>query len=277
MKHPLALTITALSLTACGPSVRSLVAHRHYREAVCAAHEGRDRALVTEALARDSALAVHAQRVRAPAVDQLNERRAAEHLPAVALVRVDAQSNVMPLDRVSIEARILDEERAPRGASASFSTALMMTRERLPPSHTVQTYLTPTNFLRGFAAVLTGGLALAVSPMQREWVTIDPTPTEVARAAPLAMRLLESVQQSGCVESTPGQHNARCRWYFFVAARDDETLSLELTTRYVAHRSNYERSSQTCHVDRTIVHALGAAGALDATLANTFGQRAISL
>jgi hypothetical protein len=277
VKRSLALALFALALVACGPSVRTLVEHRHYREAVCAAHEGHDRAFVIDALGRDTALAVHAQRVRTPAVDQRNERRAAEHLAPVALVRVDAQSNVLPLDRVNVEARVLDADHVPRGVIASFTTSLMMTRERLPPSRRVHTYITPANFLRGFAAALTGGLALAVSPMQREWVTVEPTPAEIAMTAPLAMRLLESVQQSSCVESTPGQHNARCRWYFFVAAREDEQLSLELTTRYVAHRSNYDRTARACHVDRTLVRSLGAAGSLDATLVQRFGHRAIEL
>lgn len=267
----------AFALSACGPSVRSLVDGRHYREAVCAAHDGVDRALVTDALARDTGLTLHVQSLSDSTLDAVNRSRAVAHQPPVQLLRVDAQSNQLPLDRLELEATIDNDEGLARGALVTLTSALLVTGERIAPGHTVETYLTPSNALRGLAALVTGGLALFVSPMQRERYTVGPTWTEITRTAPMAAALDHVAEHAGCANIAVADRHARCRWYFFVAAEPSERIELAITTRYTAQRSDYQRTLQTCSLTRTQRRALGTAGALSATLSQTFGAHAIAL
>ncbi len=273
----------SLSLSACAPSVRDLVANRHYREAVCAAYEANDPSItrtVSEGLLDDLGLKVHAQLVRAPLLDELQRARTPDR--AVAMVRFDTQSDVLPLEDASIRAsfgseRSLFVERAARGGigvyPATIAGLAAVTGEELPRGHRVTTYITGANVLRGMAALATAGLSLLFSPMQSETFSVGPSDAEVRRAAPRATELAVHVQRTGCARIPQGAW--RCRWYAIIDERADAELFVRLSMTY---RADAPRRRETvCYLEGQARLSLGRVGDLSRTLPERFGQRAISL
>lgn len=270
MKRSLPLLV--LSLSACAPSVRDLVSHRHYREAVCAASEGAQPAVVRRALLRDLGLQVHAQVVRSSTFDAISAQRAARSPRVLRLLRVDVQSNALPVDEVEIEGALSTDGDSWSVRAATIGNFAQLTRERLPRERVGSTYFTGPNVLRGMAALVTGGLSLLFSPMQRESYTIPPRPDEIARSAPLAWDLALYVHRDGCERS--GSGGARCQWYAIVDELATAPLELRLAMRY---RADGLGSRRSCSITERVTVALGEVGTLDRTLSARFGERARSL
>src|SRR5688572_19465624 len=106
MKSLASIACAGALLAGCGPSLSGLVREKHYREAVCAAHDGSDsdKRAVARALGVDAGLYVHVhvvpkEELRAilgDATDKVSAR--------AQLARVRVQSNRLPVDEVVLDA-----------------------------------------------------------------------------------------------------------------------------------------------------------------------------
>jgi hypothetical protein len=277
MKQLVMLTTLALATVACGPSVRPLVEARHYREAVCAANDGVEPALVRSALARDSAIAVHAQRVNHGQLDALEARLPGDPPVSVSLLRIDAQSNALPLDGLELEVSVAGRSSGVIARPATFERFVELTRERLPPHHTTLSWWNEANSLRGLAALATGGVSLLFAPFRQEAVSIPPSAYELARAAPRATALLALTNGAGCRAHVDGVRGARCRWYWLVVAAPDAEVELSLSARASADRTERRRDEDRCSLTVRAEVSLGPARRLGATLDRMFDGRALPL
>ena len=266
------LGVLALSLSACAPSVRDLVSQHHYREAVCAASEGAEPALVRRAMLRDLRVQLHAQVVRDATIEALSSQRAARSQRVLRLVRVDLQTDALPIDALEIEGTLSTDGDSLSVRPATIGALAQLTREPLPRERVGSTYLTGANLLRGMAALATGGLSLVFSPMQRESYAIAPRPDEIARAAPLAWNIGLHVHRHGCARAPNGA--TRCQWYAIVDEVATAPLELRLALQYGAGNHG---SSRGCVIEDSVSVALGFVGALEQTLAERFGERALPL
>jgi hypothetical protein len=274
MKRLAALAALTLGTSACGPSVRSLVDARHYREAVCAAHDGVAPATVRAAIARDSAISLHAQRVNDSRLDALEATDDGAPPVSISLLRIDAQSNALPLDGLALSVEVEGRTPGVRARSASFERFVELTRERLAPGHTTLSWITEANTLRGLAALATGGLSLFFAPFRQEAVSIPPSAYELARAAPRATALLSLTEGAGCRAHVDGLRGARCRWYWLVVAAPDAEVELTLSAVASANRTEALRYENACALTVRAQVQLGPARRLGATLDRMFAGRA---
>lgn len=278
----------AVSTLACGPSVRALVADRHYREAVCAADEGREAELVGRALDSDANIVLHAQVIDGAEV------RAALSGPEVrsgrvgltgrddgdaVLLRISAQSDTLPIDTIelSVIAGALDGRAVALGTS--WGALAWATGEPLPPRRLVDTYITGANALRAGAALMTAGLSLLFTRFRSETVSADPLPADYERVAPRASRLHALTSRAGCFPHESGAAGGvRCEWFFVYASRSDAPLAVVLTARYAADRTDPEHTLRSvCAVTRRAHFTLGARATLAADLDARFGPRSRAL
>ncbi|MFO0645232.1 MAG: hypothetical protein U0326_03265 [Polyangiales bacterium] len=266
-----ALTLAALG---CGPAVGSLVADRHYREAVCAAHDGRGEGIVERALEADANLLVHADVVEGDVVRAALARH--EGAVPVTLFRVSAQSDVLPLDAVELSAAVGTIDGGAAALPARWDTLAWATGERLPPRRTAQTYLTGGNILRAGAAVATLGLSLLFTDFRPDTISVDARPEDYAREAPNATRLHALMERSGCRPHEPGGGaGVRCEWFFVYASSSQSPLAMALTARFVSNRLDPERHDrETCAITRRALVPLGRASTLSSELAARFAQGA---
>lgn len=282
MNRWMTLLLLSASLSACAPSVRDLVARRHYREAICAENDARSpsvRRVVREATTRDLGLTVHAQLVHAPLLAELQRARGTRS--TIAMVRFDLQSNDLPLEETTIRASFgsqrsggsTDDYRGYGVRTATLAALTTTTREAIPRDRHGRTYLTFDNLLRGTAALLTGGLSLTVAPFESAPYTISPSVEEIRRAAPRAAELESYVHSMGCVRLVPV--GSRCRWYAIVDEQPDAEFVVRLE---VAHRASApQRGGSACYFSDEMRVSLGRVGELERTLRAQFGTRAIAL
>lgn len=261
----------ALLLGGCGPSVQGLLADGHLREATCAAYDGHDARRVGDALATLADVQVHVQVVDDDAVRAARSARPTQ-VP-VTLLRVEAQTAMLPLDGASLEAAVGTVVGDAAALPPRWETFAWWTGERLPPPHTGQTYLTGGNVLRFGAAALSLGLSLLFTDFRPDVTRVEPTWAEYERAAPLAARLMTSTARRGCVAHAPGSAaGQRCVWYFLYAARDEVPVALSLSTRFEASRlGEGDRDEPPCSVVRAAYVTLGPPEGLRARLDAVFG------
>jgi hypothetical protein len=207
-------------------------------------------------------------------MDAVEARQSAEFPASVSLLRVDAQSNALPLDELALELSVDGRAGGVRASSASFDGFVALTGERLPPSFRTYSWFTEANTLRGLAALATGGLSLFFAPFQQDVVSIPPSAYELARAAPRATALLALTEGAGCRAHVDGMRGARCRWYWIVVAAPDAELELELTARASADRMRSERFEERCSLAVRAQVSLGPARRLAWTLDRMFAGRA---
>lgn len=264
----------ALATVGCGPVVTTLVEDRHYREAVCAAHDGRGDRIVESALDADANLYVHADVIEGDAVREALSRH--EGLSPVTLFRVSAQSDVLPLDAIALSAAVGTIDGGAAALPARWDTLAWATGERLPPRRAAQTYLTGGNLLRAGAAVATLGVSLLFTDFRPDTISVEATPEDYARAAPHATRLHTLMDRSGCRPHEPGGGaGVRCEWFFLYASSSQSPLAMALTARFVANRVDPEhRDRETCAITRRALVPLGRASTLASDLAARFGPRA---
>lgn len=257
--------LVCLALAGCGPALGPLVAGRHYREAVCGAVDrgGSDRAMVGAALDADA-------EVRA----QLRVVPGALAADRVALVRVIAQTNVLPLDDLTLTASLVTDDGRLAAVAAGWESLSWATQERLPPWRTSQTWLTLGNLFRGGAAIFSAGLSLLFSNFQPETVLVDAPRSEFLRLAPRTTALMDVVEQSGCARHTlTDGAGVRCVWYFVLDEAGRAPVSLRVSARYVSRRLVSQTSTdRECEVTRAYGVPLGAPGDVEARAAARFGD-----
>lgn len=273
-----ALIAGLLALSGCGPSVAGLVKDRHYKEAICAGQEGSwsTREMVGRALDADAALLIHAHVASADELRAVLGGSTDQVLERARLVRVSAQSNVLPIDALGIHAAFMTGRGQRAAVIANWTTLAWLTQEKLPPKRVEETYVTGENVLKGGAAVLTLGLSLLFTDFEPGYVEVDAPLSEFERIAPLASRLHRTTERGGCLDITLSASGAgqRCTWYFLVDNISRAPVSLELTTRYVAQRVGIESGTTeelTCVIERRYEFALGPPPGMEAVVKESFG------
>lgn len=255
--------LLALGLVGCGPSLPALLSHRHYREAICAAEEGGEATgeAVGRSLDADAETSVNVHFVTDEALRAALGAQAEGVLSRARIARVVAQTNVLPVDDLSLTARFVTDEGREAARPAAWESLAWATRETLPPPRRGQTWLTGDNVLRGSAAVLTGGISLLFAPFRQETVQREASPSEYARLAPMATRLRETTQRAGCERhalSTRGAAGVRCTWYFVIDNASRDPVWLEITARYDSVRPGPDpHSLRHCALERRARIPLG--------------------
>lgn len=259
----------ALAVVGCGPSVSRLVADHHYREAICAAHDGDAEAKqrVGAGLDHDTGLTVIVQPIADAEVAALlprstaTSRRAAKVLDDVRFVRIDVQTNALPVDAIAagIKPNALDVQPVSREALAEI------TGEVLPRRVVRTTYLTGGNVLRGLAGVITLGTSLLVAPMREGLRQTEAPDDDYIRLAPIAQALYHAMSEGcrdGGVDDTT---SLRCHWFYMTPRSTRASVVLRLFYR----ASRRDRMGQVltsyddtgprapCSVERAVTVDLG--------------------
>jgi hypothetical protein len=258
--------------------VRSLVTKRHYREAVCAAHDGsdRDRALVGRALDADAGLLAHVQVVTDDELRAALGPGLSTDAVRGELVRVVAQSDLLPLDALDLSVAFTAEGGRAAALPATWETLAWATREALPPHRTTQTYLTGGNVLRGAAAFFTLGFSLLFSDFRPDAVAVEAPLSEYERLAPIATRLHATTERARCSNhSFSAGAGQRCEWYFVLDAVSRDPVTMELTVRYTARRAGgSETEPESCALTRSFRMQLGPPAEIVAQTRARFGDTA---
>jgi len=235
--------VIALLLTGCGPNLSRLATEHHYREAVCAAQDGdaSAKALVGAAIDRDAEVRTHVQLVdagdlaaRIPAALRARAGAATER---VRFVRIDVQTNALPVDNVDADLDLRGTDRD-RAREVSWRAIARLSAETLPGPVWRDTYATWANFGRTFAAMMTAGSSLLFPPMRFERGSrlVNPGDDDYERAAPVAHALHHALPES-CDnrDDRDGTRGVACRWFVMVP-RTALDVTAAVTVRFVASR-----------------------------------------
>lgn len=271
----------SLTLGGCAPSLQSLVDAKHYREAICAGRDGdaRDQNLVGQALDKDADLLVHMHVVSnddlRPVLGETTEAAAKRG----RIIRVDVQSNVLPIDKLEISGTFVSSEGRTAALTANWRSLAWMTNEELPQDRVEKTYLTGENFLKGGAAVLTAGLSLLFTNFNPGTVVVEAPLSEYMRMAPRASALHRAAGHSGCsripLADGAGQ---RCSWYFVLDNVSSSSVGFDIDTRYVSNRETnapYPEDKATCSLVRNVRVPLGAPQDIEKTVRERFGTQMV--
>lgn len=278
------LALACALLAGCGPALPGLVADRHYREALCAAHDGddHDRAVVRDALQRDAGILLHVHVASAAELRGELGDDTAGVMARARFVRVIAQSDVLPIDAVQLSASFGNDAGQVSGLAAAWPTLAWMTGETLPPRRTTQTWITGRNVLAAGAALFSAGLSLFFEGFRPETIEVDAPPSEYHRVAPHASALRALSEAAACQEhrlSSVDGAGQRCAWYFVLDAASASPVTLHLTARFEAHRVGaIAASERACVVERAWEVPLGAVTSVEETALARFGaeMRAIT-
>jgi len=241
VKRALVLTML-LGLTACAPSLQSLISHRHYREAICATEGDAAQSEVAMVIGDDADLHFHLHRVTAAELRHVLQNATPVVLSRGDLVRLRVVSRGLPIDGYALTARLEDRRGAGEAELASWSSLVDLTGEILPDEHVEKTYATPKNFFLGLGTMLTLGVPLLFtggSYFKPGYVNVAPGRSDYARVAPLATKLHDAIGFGGCEPRSAtrgGQVHARCDAYFVVSNLDEGRWQLRIGQAFVADR-----------------------------------------
>jgi hypothetical protein len=270
--------------TGCGPNLHALAEHRHYREAICGAHDGSsgERETVGAALDRDAGIAVHAHAITVRELAGVVGDAAQPIAERARFTRIEVQTNALPVDGLTISAQ-LDDGYTPIASPVDWDALARTTGERLPGKRRETTYITGGNVLRVIAGIATAGIAPLGAAMighpftfDEGTIEVDAPDDEYRKLAPRAHALFHAMDAAGCAPDGPLSRDAvgtRCTWFFAMDRNLHAAAELRLTIRYRAERETGDRPGQSCVVDRVERINLGRATELDATLEQTFGSR----
>lgn len=240
MKRSLHLALVS-SLVGCAPRVSALVEHKHYREAICAAHDGgaHRRRIVSEALAADTGAYVHVHRVELAELAALigDPALAEDVLARVYLVKISIQTNTLPLDDLELAVDIQGEDMGAGAAPIGWDSLAVATREAVPAPDRRETYATIGNLLRGIGVLVTGGLSLRVTNFDKRTYFFAQPPEVYARQMPRAaalMRALGPVRCDGVRLDGRADAGVRCAGHFVFDPAPAARWSLTLAQTYVA-------------------------------------------
>jgi hypothetical protein len=274
-----------IAATGCGPSLHALAEHRHYREAICGAHDGSsdDRREVGAALDADAEIAVHAHAITTRQLAGVVGDAAEPIAERTRFVRVEVQTNALPVDGLEVATQ-LDDGYTPIASPVDWDALARTTSESLPRKRTTTTSVTGGNVLRVLGAIATAGLAPLGAAVIGHPFTFDERTIEVdapdddyARVAPHAHALFHAME-GGCGPTGPMLSRqaigTRCTWFFAMDRGLRAPAEIRLTIRYRAAREVGEHPGQPpCEVERVQRISLGRTGELDATFEREFGSR----
>ena len=279
MKLQALLLVGTIGLGGCGPNLQSLVQSKHYREAICAAHDGepKDRHLVGRELDQDADLHLHAHVV---STDELRPVLGEATNAAIArgrLVRVSVQSNVLPIDDLELRGNFMTNAGRTAGLVADWSTLALLTNERLPPMRVEQTYATLENLWKSGALVLTGGLSLLFTNFRPENVRLQAPHSEFVRMAPHASALHNTTATAGCTAIGIADGAGRkCTWYFVLDNISRTPVAFDIETSYVSMRQTGKRSPDVesqCFVKRSVRVPFGKPEDIEKVSRDLFGTK----
>lgn len=241
---PLALLVGLLGgPSGCAPRVATLVQHKHYREAICAAHDGgaRRRGLVSDALAQDTELYLHVHRMDRAELETIvgDAAAAAAVLERVHLVRITARTNSLPLDDLGLDLTVRGDRMGAAAAPVSWETLSVATGEPVPSPQQYATYATVGNVLRALGVVFTVGVSLRFTRFRRRTFTRAASWGEHERQMPVAARLMRALEHTHCegagLSASAGDAGLRCTGYFVFDRSPHASWSLTLAQTYVAN------------------------------------------
>jgi hypothetical protein len=239
----------------CAPRVATLVEHKHYREAICAAHDGgaRRRDRVSEALANDTGLYLHVERLEAAELAPIvgSGATAAALLERVHLVRIRARTNTLPIDDLGFDLSIQGDQQGAAAAPLAWETLAFATGEPIPGPRRYETYATLGNALRAVGAVVTVGMSLPFTRWGKRTVEM-PAPLETyEQQMPVAAALMRGLGLARCegagLSPRDGDAGLSCVGYFVFDRSPGTRWSLVLTTLYVAGRGTPPDPTCTYH------------------------------
>jgi hypothetical protein len=241
------------------------VAGRHYREAVCLAADGSssERAALQRTLSADAQLYVHLH-VLTP--DELRPvlTDATDAVASRALfVRVRAQSNVLPVDRMKVSLALAGQGTRVPAKPLDHDSLAWATHEDVPGSHT-ETSIHPLGVLLTIVTVgLLGNLATSSE-------VVEPSDREYSSKAPIAFKLHKAMPEALCRPLEMGGSGQSCEAFFVVDPQVDVPVKLVVSTTYEADRKEGDACSLA---DETSV-TLGTPRDLAKTTEALFGSRA---
>ncbi len=263
----------------CGPNLQSLVQAKHYREAICAAQDGdtEDRRMVGRALDKDADLHLHVHVVSKDELQPVLGYATNATIARGRILRVGMQSNVLPIDSLELQGTFVTDAGRTAGLVADWSTLALITNEKLPPNRVEQTYATGENFLKGGAAILTGGLSLLFTNFHQGNVEVQAPYSEFVRLAPHASALHNTTATAGCTAIGAADGAGRkCVWYFVLDNISRTPVAFELETSYVSLRQTGKQSpdvEEKCLVKRPIRISLGKPEDIEKTSRDLFGDK----
>jgi hypothetical protein len=270
-----------VALCSCAPNLRALAEHRHYREAICGAHDGsrKDRDAIGAALDADAGIAIHAHAVTLAELSRVLGDSATAIAERARFVRVEVQTNTLPIDDLTLGIELADHATsAPIASRVGWEWLAAITGETLPPKRRVTTFAPSLgNLFRALSAVGTLGIlplgaAMVGHPytFDRAVEEIDAPDFEYAKQAPRAYALFHAMDEHGC---TRGSRDGYCSTWFLAMDRSLHTAAaeLQLTVRYLAKRA--DDREPPCVIERVTRIGLGDTGELDTTLAQRFRSR----
>lgn len=226
----------ALALTSgCAPRLSTLIAGKHYREAVCAAHDGgaARRRRVSEALAADSGLYVHLQSMsQAELAQRVDPALAGEVLARVDLVKITVQANTLPLDDLQLQVTVQGEDMGAGAAAIGWETLAVATGETVPDPERYTSYATLGNLLRSVGVVVTVGLSLPYTNFNKRVYTLPPSSEAYRQQMPRAAALLAALGAARC--EALGDAGQVCTGHFVFDRSPATQWTLTLAQTYVA-------------------------------------------
>ncbi len=266
-------------LAGCGPSLQSLVQAKHYREAICAAHDGDtdDRRMVGRALDKDADLHLHVHAVSSDELRPVLGDATNATISRGRIVRVDVQSNILPIDGLDLRGTFVTDAGRTASLVADWSTLAWITNERLPPNRVEQTYATGENILKGVGALFTGGLSLFFTNFHPGNVAIQAPHSEFVRMAPHASALRNTTEAARCTAIGAADGAGRkCTWYLILDNISRTPVAFQLETSYSSLRQTgkqFPDVEDQCLVKRPIRIPLGKPEDIEKASREQFGDK----
>lgn len=281
MRRAAFLLCGTLTLGGCGPSLKSLVDAKHYREAICAGQEGNegDQNLVGQALDKDADLLVHIHVVSTDDLRPVLGEKTEAAAKRAKLVRVNVQSNVLPIDKMELNGTFVADTGRIAAVTADWLSLALMTNESLPKQRVQQTYLTGENFLKGGAAFFTLGWSLLFTNFNPGSVLVDAPLSEYMSMAPHAAALHRAAGDNGCGSLGIGDGaGRRCTWNFVLDNVSSLPVGFNLETRYISTRQRtkpYPEEVKTCALVRRVHVPLGSPQEIEKIVREKFGEQMV--
>jgi hypothetical protein len=279
MKSRCIWLLAPLVFGGCAPNVQALLQAKHYREAVCAAHDGGsyDEQLVGQALDLDADVHVNVHAVSDAELQPILGLDTPAASSRGRLVRVNLQSNVLPVDDIELEAGFFTEDEKVAAVPADWDSLAWMTNEKLPAKHVSQTYLTYANLGRLGFALVTIGISTLFTEFEPEKYLTDAPLEEFEQRAPDASALHRTTEQGGCkgIQAAEGT-GKRCTSYFILDSVSKSPVSMQIQARYVSFRQTGKREKideERCVLPRSVRLPLGTPQEIEKITRERFGDR----
>jgi hypothetical protein len=242
----------SLLLAGCAPTLPSLLANKHYREAVCAGADDDAADEVAAAIARDADAQLHIHTLTREELEPVLGRHAPSIDARNEFVRVRVLTNTVPVDGYQLQLEVNEAEGLSQAAPANWASLIRATKETMPSNRLYATYVTPDNLLKTTAAIFSLGTSLLfTNSFQPGLAEGAPSPEDFERSAPIASRLQRALGPTGCDNpGGPAQPGGDCTLFFVLPRNQSARWKLAVKQTFVARRLGDERELD-CSVSRS--------------------------